>query len=64
MQLGVISILNKSTNNELNVEFEGGNVIINYNKTDNKIMLIGSAEMVFNRKNRYIKRGRIYISTF
>ena len=59
----VMSILNKSTKNELNVEFEGGNVKINYNKNNNKVMLIGSAEKVFARKDRYIKRGRNITST-
>lgn len=59
----VMSMLNKSTNNELNVEFEGGNVSINYNKEENKVMLTGSAEKVFIRENRYMKRGRNINST-
>lgn len=43
----VMSMIKKSTNNELNVEFEGGIVKINYSKENNKVMLTGSAEKVF-----------------
>lgn len=46
----VISYLNKSTNNELTVELEGGKLKTVYNKEENKITLIGNAELVFEGK--------------
>jgi diaminopimelate epimerase len=46
----VISTLKKSTNNELIVDLEGGNLKINYDKENNNVTLIGTAETVFKRK--------------
>lgn len=46
----VISNLQKSTNSELTVELEGGKLKTSYNKKENKIELIGSAEKVFEGK--------------
>ena len=46
----VISYLNKSTNNELSVELEGGKLKTIYNNEENRIKLIGNAEIVFEGK--------------
>ena len=46
----VISYLNKFTNNELTVELEGGKLKTIYNKEENRIKLIGNADLVFEGK--------------
>ena len=56
-------MLNKVLETSRFVVDNAKHVKINYDKNDNRVMLIGSAEKVFTRKDRYIKRGRNISST-
>lgn len=46
----VVSILKEYTNNEVIVELEGGNVKIKYDVEENKVILSGTADRVFEGK--------------
>lgn len=46
----VMSVLKEYTNNELVVELEGGNVQIKYNEEENSVILMGTADKVFEGK--------------
>ena len=46
----VVSGLKEYTNNEVIVELEGGNVKIKYDKEENKVMLMGTADKVYEGK--------------
>lgn len=48
--VAVLSILKKFTYNEVIVELEGGTVRVDYHESENKIVLIGTADVVFNGK--------------